>query len=378
MDFALTEEQESVRDLARQIFADNTSHERLLELTNDGSWFDLALWQQIVEANLPGVALPEDCGGSGFGVVELCLVFEELGRHVAQVPLFASSVLGAAAIAEFGTPEQQARWIKPLLEDGAILSAALSEVGSSVPSIPRVMARAEGDGFRLDGEKQCVPAGMLAQGILVPARFGDGVGVFIVDPNAEGVTREEQVSTSREPQARLVLDGAVVSGDDLIGDPARGAELVEWIVERSSLALAAMQVGVAEGALRDTAKYVSERKQFGRPIGTFQGVALRAADAYIDVEAMRATVYQAAWRVAEGKPAAAEVGSAKWWAAVGGMRVVHTAQHLHGGIGSDIEYPIHRYFLAAKQNELLFGSANQQLAKLGTRLVGDQPARSEA
>jgi alkylation response protein AidB-like acyl-CoA dehydrogenase len=378
MDFALTEEQESIRDLARQIFSENATHERLLELAKSEDWFDLSLWQQLVEANLPGVALPQDCGGSGFGPIELCLVFEELGRHVAQVPLFATAALGAAPIAEFGTPDQQARWIKRVVEDGAILTAALSEVGSSVPSVPRVMARREGDSYRLDGEKQCVPAGLLAAGILVPARFGDGVGLFMLDPQAEGVSLERQISTSGEPQARLILDGAVVSADDLIGDPSRGAQMVEWIVERASLALAAMQVGVAEGALRDTAAYVSQRKQFGRPIATFQGVALRAADAYIDVEAMRSTVYQAAWRLAEGKPAAAEISSAKWWAAMGGMRVVHTAQHLHGGIGSDIEYPIHRYFLAAKQNELLFGSANEQLAKLGARLVSDQPARSEA
>jgi alkylation response protein AidB-like acyl-CoA dehydrogenase len=114
---------------------------------------------------------------------------------------------------------------------------------------------------------------------------------------------------------------------------------------------------------------VTERKQFGKAIATFQGVALRAADAWIDVEALRGVVMQAAWRVAAGRPASAAIATAKWWAATAGSRVVHTAQHLHGGIGSDIEYPIHRFFLWSKQNELLLGGARQQAARLGAHLV---------
>ncbi len=103
-------------------------------------------------------------------------------------------------------------------------------------------------------------------------------------------------------------------------------------------------------------------------------MTLRAADAWIDVECMRATVYQAAWRLSAGRPAANEVAAAKWWAATAGMRVVHTAQHLHGGIGSDMEYPIHRFFLWAKQNELLFGGASQQQAQIGAKLLSDEGA----
>ena len=212
----------------------------------------------------------------------------------------------------------------------------------------------------------------------MPARTDDGIGVFVLDPAGAGVTREPQRMTSGEPKTRLVLDGARAADEDLLGDPSRGAAIVDWLVLRASLGLAAVQVGVAEGALRDTSAYIAERKQFGRPIATFQGVALRAADAWIDVECIRSTVYQAAWRLSEGLSAEAEVGAAKWWAATAGMRVVHTAQHLHGGIGSDLEYPIHRFFLWAKQNELLFGGANQQLAKLGARLVSEDRLEAEA
>lgn len=378
MDFSLSEEQEAVRDLARQILSENVSHERLTELARSGEWFDLALWKTLCEASLPGVALPESCGGSGLGPIELALVLEEVGRHVAPVPLLATSVLGAAPIAEFGSDEQRERWLAPVVSDAAILTAALVESGSSAPDMPRTIARREAGAWRLDGEKVCVPAGLLARHILVPAATGSGVGVFVVDAAAEGVELERQVVTSGEPQARLLLTGARVADGDLLGDADGGAAIVRWLLLRASLALAAIQVGVCEAALTHTARYVSERKQFGRPIATFQGVALRAADAWIDVECQRATVLQAAWRLSAGRPAEAEVAAAKWWAATAGMRVVHTAQHLHGGIGSDMEYPIHRYFLWAKQNELLFGGASQQLALLGARLVSDEAKGADA
>jgi alkylation response protein AidB-like acyl-CoA dehydrogenase len=378
LDFSLSEEQEAVRDLARQIFSENVTHERLTELARSGEWFDLELWDAVVKANLPGLAVPERFGGSGFGPIELCLMLEAAGRHVAPVPLLATSVLGAWPIARFGDDAQRERWLRPVVDEGAVLSAALVEPGSSEPSRPRVTARRDGDDYRLDGVKECVPAAHLARGILVPAQCEQGVGVFVLDPTGDGVGLERQVMTSGEPQSRLSLAGARVPAHDRLGEPHGGREIVDALVLHAELALAATQVGVVEGALSDTAAYVAQRKQFGRPIATFQGVALRAADAYIDVECLRGAVYQAAWQLSAGRDARAAVGVAKWWAATAGMRVVHTAQHLHGGIGSDIEYPVHRFFLWAKQNELLLGGEMQQLAKLGALLAGDERAQVEA
>lgn len=369
MDFSLSEDQESIRDLARQIFSNGVSHERLLELERSGVWFDLPLWSAVATGGLSAVAIPERCGGSGLGILELCLVLEEQGRHVAPVPLLATSLLGALPIAEFGSQAQQDRWLRPVVDEAAVLSAALVELGISDPTTPRVTARRDGAGYRLDGVKECVPAGRLAAAILVPARSEEGVGVFVLDPHSAGVTLEEQIVTHREPQARLVLDGAHVAADAVLGEPHQGAAITGWLADRAMLGLAAIQLGVVESALRDTAAYIGQRKQFGRPIATFQGVALRAADAWIDVEVMRAVVMQAAWQASVGRNARAAIGAAKWWAAVGGQRVVHTAQHLHGGIGSDLEYPVHRYFLWSKQNELLLGGASQQAARLGAQLV---------
>ena len=153
------------------------------------------------------------------------------------------------------------------------------------------------------------------------------------------------------------------------GNPGAGGAIVHWLEERALTALAALQLGVAEEALRRTAEYTTERKQFGRPIGSFQSVSLRVADAYIDVEAMRSTLWRAIWKVSTEGSAALEVSAAKWWACRGGHRVVHSAQHLHGGIGADIDYPIHRYLLWSRQIELTLGGASQQLSKIGSLLA---------
>ena len=376
MDFSLSSEQEAVRDLARKIFSERCSDERTQQLERSGDWYDSELWAELVKTNLAGLALPEDVGGSGFGMLELALVLEEAGRHLAPVPLFASLVLGGLPLARFGSEAQRRRWLVPAAAEGVVLSAALVEAGSADPSRPRVTARRDGAGWRLDGIKECVPAGTLAALLLVPAQTPEGVGVFLVEAGGPGVRLERQLATHREPQARLELAGAQLEADAVLGDPRGGAEIVEWLLDHALVGLCAIQLGVAEEALRRTAEYTRTRKQFGRPIAAFQGVALRAADAYIDLEAMRATLQQAAWRVAAGLPARAEVAVAKWWACRGGQRVVHTAQHLHGGIGADIDYPIHRFFLWSKYLDVTLGGASRQLARLGALLV-DAP-RGEA
>jgi hypothetical protein len=222
--------------------------------------------------------------------------------------------------------------------------------------------------------KECVPAGLLAGLLLVPARTEQGVGVFLVEPGAPGVVLEEQIATNREPHARLCLEGARVGGEALLGDPGRGGEIVDWILDRALVGVCAIQLGVAGESLRRTAEYTKARRQFGRPIAAFQAVSLRVADAWIDLEAMRSTLLEAAWRLSAGLPARAEVAAAKWWASRGGQRIAHTAQHLHGGIGADVDYPIHRFFLWSKHLDLTLGGAQRQLARLGAFLVAEPGA----
>ena len=370
MDFSFSEEQRALRDLARKILEDHVTHERLKQIEAQPDWFDRPTWGELAKANLLGVALPEDVGGGGLGLVELCVVLTEVGRVVAAIPILPTLVLGALPIAQFGSPAQQQRYLPGVAEGNTVLTAALIEVDNEEPTRPLTLARRDGSGWRLDGIKTCVPAAHLAERILIPARTGDNaVGVFLLDPRAPGVELTRQQATNHEPQCRVTLSGAVVAEGEVLGDPAGGAAIVDWTVQQALLGLCALQAGVAEQVLRMTAGYTKTREQFGRPIGSFQAVAQRAADMYIDAEAIRLTMLQAAWRLSEGLPATEEIAAAKFWTAEAGQRVVYAAQHLHGGIGVDVDYPLHRYFLWAKAIELTLGGASQHLVRLGAAMA---------
>jgi hypothetical protein len=373
MDFAFSLEQEAVRDLARTICQDHATQDRLKAIEREPDWLDRELWAALAKANLLGIAIPEDVGGSGLGLEELCLLLEQVGAAVAPVPVWPTLVLGALPIAEFGTAEQRQRWLAPVAAGSEFLSAALVELPAEEPALPQTRAARDGGGWRLDGVKDCVPAAHLAAAILVPASTGEGqVGVFLVEPSAPGVTLEREVATNKEPQARMTLAGVRVAADAVLGDPARGRAIVDWLVDRAMLGLCVLELGVAERALRITAQYTTERRQFDRPIGSFQAVQQRAADAWIDVEAIRLTTWQAAWRLGRALPARDEVTIAKFWAADAGHRIVYAAQHLHGGIGVDVDYPLHRYYLWSKALELTLGSGARQRARLGVAIAAER------
>jgi 3-oxocholest-4-en-26-oyl-CoA dehydrogenase beta subunit len=369
VDFTFSEEQDAVRDLAGQIFDGHATAERVKEIERSEERVDQELWRALADAGLLAIAVPEEHGGSGLGLIELCLLLGQQGRRVAPVPLWPTLVLGALPIAELGTSEQQRAWLPGVVRGEVLLTAALSEAGANDPLRPRTTATRDGAGWRLDGSKPSVPGGHIADRVLVPASTGDReLGVFLVDPTGPGIERTVAVTTDRSKVAHLTFAGAPA---EQLGEDGRRA--TAWMLDRALVGLCAMQVGVAEGALRMAAEYTSERQQFGRPLSTFQGVALKAADAYIDTEAMRVTLWQAAWRLTAGLDASQEVMVAKWWAAEGGQRVVHITQHLHGGMGADIDYPVHRYFLWGKQIEDTLGGASAQLARLG-RALAEVPA----
>jgi alkylation response protein AidB-like acyl-CoA dehydrogenase len=199
----------------------------------------------------------------------------------------------------------------------------------------------------------------------------DAVAVFIVDMSASGISRQRQVTNTGQPEAVLSLSATPVGPASLLGSVEEGATIIEWLVQRTTAALALAQAGAAAASLALVAEYTKTREQFGKPIATFQAVGQRAADAYVDTEAIRLTAWQAAWRIDEGLPADKEVAIAKFWAADGGQRVVHAAVHLHGGVGVDREYPLHRYFLMTKHIELTLGGATEQLLQLGAALAAE-------
>jgi alkylation response protein AidB-like acyl-CoA dehydrogenase len=289
------------------------------------------------------------------------VLLAEVGFTVAPVPAYSTLLLGADPIARHGSPEQQQRFLPGVIDGSRILSAGLHEPGRSDPTHPATTARRDGQTWRLDGVKQLVSFGQLADTLLIPATAEDGEsGLFLLPTNTAGVEIRPVATTNREPHADVFLDGATVV------DKLDGGGLVESLYTRALIGLCAIQVGVSDRALRMAAEYTSGREQFGRPIGTFQAVQQRMADGFIDLEAIRWTTWHAAWLVAEGRPADRAARIAKFWAAEAGARIAATAQHVHGGIGIDTAYPLHRYFLWAKHNELTLGSATQQLVHLGS------------
>ncbi len=367
MDFAFTADQEELRKLAATILDDHASAEQLKEIEADDDWFARRAWEELAKSGLVGIALGEEHGGGGLDFLDAAIVCEEIGMHVAPLP-YLTHVVAAATIDEFGTSGQRSEWVLGAADGEVMLTLALQEPEAPDPSAPTSVAEPIDADWRIAGFKYVVPALHLAAAVLVPARTPDGVGVFLVATDAAGVSWERSVATNGEPLFELSLDGAP---GELIGGAAEGTQITAWIVERMLAGLCVTQAGVSERTLRMTAEYASTREQFDHPIAAFQAVSQRTGDMYIDVEAIRLTAWQAAWRVSEGLPAADEVAIAKFWAADGGFRVANAAQHLHGGIGVDVDYPLHRYFWWSKRIELDLGGATQQLRRLGAALAAE-------
>jgi alkylation response protein AidB-like acyl-CoA dehydrogenase len=357
VNFTLDESQTAVRELAAEIFTDKASPERQRELEDAGEAFDRKLWSALATAGLLGIGLPEEYGGGGLGFVEVGLLLTEAGRRATKLPLLAT-LTTAAAIAKFGPSELAKQWLPRVGDGSAVLSAALA----TSPDPPLTLTPSGA----IDGVASFVPAGMDADAILVIAERPDGAGgAYLIDPAAEGVSLEPQVTTAGAVEARVTLNGVQPSAQ-LDGD---GAAVREWLREHVVAGLCATAAGITAAALDLTTAYAREREQFGKPIASFQAVAQRAADAFIDVKAIRLTALQACWRVASGLPAGEQVAVAKFWAADGGKRVMHAAQHIHGGIGVDKDYPLHRLFLAYTSTELSLGGATEHLLLLGDALA---------
>jgi len=363
MDFSLSEDQKAIRDVARQLFTKFASKERLEELDAQEVRFDADLWRELAAGDLLGIALPEEAGGSGRGFVDLCVVLVELGRAVAPVPLYAT-LIAADAIGRHGSADLQQRYLAGVIDGSRIVTMALTEPARSLSTSPATTATRDGDGWRLTGTKELVPAAQLSSQVLVPATADGGqVGIFVVDVAAAGVQLTAAPITSGQPHADVVLDGvAVGDADVLVLDD--GAALTD-LIDRAVIGLCAVECGVADAALQLAARYTTEREQFGRPIGSFQAVQQRMADGFIDAQSIRWTMFYAAWLLDEGRPATRDDAIAKYWASEAGARIAATTQQVHGGMGIDVTYPLHRYTLWAKQLELTLGAAPAQLHRLG-------------
>ncbi len=368
MDFEFSEEQTALSELAEQIFTGIVTDDRVAEIESTENRFDRDLWNELAKAGLLGAAVAEDNGGLGFGIVEAALIAQQQGRRVASVPLW-STVVGAMAIDEFGTDSQRAAWLPGVCDGSRVVAVALAEYGANSPFDSSISAEASGDVWTLSGTKPAVAAAGLADVFIIPAMADASLRVFAVPATSDGVTVALAETTNRELHGTITLDAVEVGGDSALGAGDDGQSIVTHMVDRAIILQAATTLGCCERALEMAAAYTSEREQFGRALSTNQGVVLRAASCYIDIECIRVTLWKAAWLLSVGRPAADAIDVARYWATEAAQEVVHNTQHLHGGMGADIDYPVHRTFLWVKQLETMLGGGSRHLADLGASIA---------
>lgn len=373
MDFSLSEEQREIQQAIRKILGDLVTDERHKALEREGSSFDRIAYDALAEAGMLSLAIPEEYDGAGLGLLESILLLEETGRRVARIPVFESAFLGAQILARFGSDAQKSAYLPKLAAGELILGAALSELGVQDPKRPRAQAEERDGAFYLSGEFTNVAFAEEAARVLVPASVGGRSGLFLVDPKANGVTLLAQRGTNGAALSLMRLEGARVEVADRVATDASSEgstdDIVSHYFDLAMVGMCALEYGIADEALKMTAAYATERKQFHMPIGAFQAVKQRLGDAYIDCQAMEVSMLRAAFLLSEGRDATRELFAAKYWAAIGGARVLAAAQHIHGGMGFDRDYPLHRYFLQSKHLELSLGGASASLARLGAAIA---------
>ncbi|MFF2921597.1 acyl-CoA dehydrogenase family protein [Streptomyces celluloflavus] len=372
MDFTFTEEQQAAVEAAEAVFsgvAPDSVPSPALTSGSVADGFDRALWRKLADADLLSLPIAPEHGGAGLDPIALCLVLRESAKVLARVPLLES---GAAALAlqTYATAGLRAELLPRIATGDLVVTVAAGGRTGHEPAELAVDARQEGADWLLDGVQTAVPWAQAADRILLPAHTTDGHPVLALVPRTRaGVTLDDQVSTSGERLAEVRLDSVRVSARETLTDPAAWESLRDLLTTGTC----ALALGLGERVLAMTSDYTGKREQFGFPVATFQAVAVQTADRFIDLRAMEATLWQAAWRLATGAsgalPPAGDIAVAKIWAAEGVRRIVQTAQHLHGGFGADTDYPLHRYHAWAKHLELSLGPAAAHEEALGDLLA---------
>ena len=369
MDFGLNQIQREIRDLSRSIFKDHVTPEKLASYDEYAMpRFDEDLWSKLAEAGLLSTCIDSDYGGSQFGFMELALLLEEVGRSIAPVPL-ASHCLSMMGIQKFGE-EKIRKKILPEAASGKILltSAFLEPMNNNPMSAHSTSYVFDGKNYIISGRKQAVPFANQADYILLSAANGEDLVVFIIEPGAAGVSIKPLQVTSFEPQSEIYLNEVTVESSQVVA-VRDGSTLVKWIFDRMLSLICMHQVGVTDAAMKMSASYTSERTQFGVPVATFQAVGHRMADSYIDIECLRLTSYQAASLLDLEEEADIELQIAKIWAADVGHRLSYSAQHVHGGAGIDRDYPLWRYCLWLRHNEMIVGGSSYHTQQLGNLIA---------
>jgi len=381
MDLDFSEEHELLRETVRRVCAEHAPLEVVRQMEDDPVGYPPAFWKQLAEIGVTGILIPEQYGGSGMGLLDAAIAYEELGRALAPSPHFPSAVMGAGVLLAAGSAEQQREWLPRIASGEAILTPAWLEPDSGFgPRGVRLAARADGDGFVLSGVKRHVLFASAAHRLLVLARTGEAepaIDLFLVDPQAPGVTMTQQRSLASDTQYEVRFDAVRVPAAARIGAAGSGWATWNRVMYDGIVLLAALAMGGAERALEITVQYAKERKQFDKPLGAFQAIAHYLADAATVVDGGKTLVYEAAWARDAGRPIARLAPMAKLFACQTWRDVTAMCQQVWGGVGFTIEYDIQLYFRRAKQLQITWWDTRHLEELVAADVLdGDAPFRS--
>ena len=374
MDFTLNEEQEMFKDMARKFFEAecDVSMVRKIEASDSGHMPEV--WAKMAELGWLGIIIPEEYEGFDLSLMEVAILFEEIGRAAFDSPLMCT-LMGTLAILEGGSEAQKIKLLPEVVAGNLILTLAIQETEVSYePRFVSVSADSKDDGFILNGSKLFVPYANVADSILVVARTQgdpgdeDGITVFMVDAKDPGIELTPLETVAPDRQFQVEFNDVTIPSENILGGLDSGLPLVASVTEKATAIQCAEMVGNAEQEIKATAQYSKERIQFDRPIGSFQAVQHHVANMYTDINGSRLLTYQSLFCLSQGQPASREVAMAKAFTSNACQRVSYNATQVHGGMGVDMDNDLHFYFRRSKAMDLRFGPSAIHLKALETEL----------
>jgi alkylation response protein AidB-like acyl-CoA dehydrogenase len=365
MDFALSEEQEMLRNSSRDFLVKECPKTLVRQMEEDKTGYSPKLWKDMAELGWMGLAYPEAYGGSGMTFLDLAVLIEELGRAIVPAPFINSVVYCGMPILMAGSDEQKKESLPKIARGDMIISLALTEPSATwKPDGIEVKAAAEGDQFIISGTKLFIQDAHIANYLLVAARTkesknkAEGITLFLVDAKSPGIKLTPLKTMGTDKQFEVVFNKVKVAKKNILGKLDHGWEVIEKMLPYDILAQCAWMVGGAQQVLEMTVNYAKERVQFGKPIGSFQAIQQKCANMVTDVDGARFITYEAAWKLSEGLPCAVEVSMAKAWVSEAYRRTCSEGHQIHGGIGFIKDHDMQLYYRRAKASELAFGDAD--------------------
>ena len=366
MKLVLTEEEQFLKDTAKN-FADERSpitHFRALRDNNDPLLWDKNLWSEMAKLGWPGILIPEDYGGSNFGITGISVILNECAKTLTPSPLFATGVIGAYSITNYGTDKQKEFYLPKIVSGELTTALAIDESSHHNPADTEIIAKKEGSNFIINGKKTFVIDGASADLIILLARTsgnkGDMVGLtlFLVDTNSRGVDKIKLDMADSRNYSNINFNNVKIPDVDILGDLETGGETIENILDIARIAMASEMLGNAEAAFETTLDYLKQRKQFGALIGSFQALQHRAAEMFCEIELTKSSVMGAMKAADEGSNELQRLSSlAKTMAGETLHLVSNEAVQMHGGIGVTDEYDIGFFLKRARVAEQIFGSS---------------------